>query len=249
MSEKDTITIYWSSASFSTEDPSWDLVYPSPESVFSKLVTSNTQLGIMPKCPAVKNLLKNTFCFESAITDVFDLPSDFMAEIAYTEEEHVHIPAQARLRVAKMRKTSYEGFINLSYNMSWLFFADEPLEVKFTAPYFPNVSPVPGALLSPGIFDIGRWFRPFKLDYHVPLSAKKFEVNEGDALFYLEALTEKKVVFKRYVMSPRLSNIMTEGSESPIRYGQNASLEKRYSMGDKSELSTRVLNEIKKNLV
>ena len=246
MSDKDTVTIYWSSGNFTTEDPSWELAYQNPVSTFSKLITANTELGIMPRCPAVKNLLKNTFSFESAFTDTFALPSDMMASIAYTEEEKVHIPTESRLRIAKLRKTSYEGFININYNMSWVFFADEPLEVKITAPYFPNVSPVPGALLSPGIFDIGRWYRPIRLDYHVPLSAETFEINEGDALFYLEALTKKKVVFKRYVMSPRLTSMMTESAESPIRYKKNASLEERYLMGEKSSLADRVLTEIKK---
>jgi hypothetical protein len=249
MSDKDTITVYWSSGNFTNQEPSWDLAYQAPTAIFSTLVASNTELGSMPRCPAVKNLLKNTFSFGSAVTDMFGLPSDFMAEIANTEDERVYIPTQARFSVSKARKTSYEGFINLDYNMCWIFFADEPLEVKVTAPYFPTVSPVPGALLSPGRYDIGRWYRPIRLDYHVPLSAEKFEINEGDALFYLEALTTKKVVFKRYVMTPRLSSMMKESAESPTRYKKDASLEERYSMGNKSELSARVLTEIKKNLI
>lgn len=244
----DTITIYWAPAQFSTFDQSWDYLYAQPESVFTQMIRNSPANGTMTTCPAIKGSFKNTFVFRSNIDDEFEIPEGVLEQLS-TQDENIDVPVNSKLSLFNIRKTSYEGYANLCYNMSWALFAEEPVEAKFTAPYYPASSPIEGALMSGGQFDIGSWFRPFNLDWHVPFKAKSFSLKEGQPIFFLEILTDKKVEFKRYAMSPRLFSLAKEMANSSRSYGKFKTLAQRYEGAKRAQISEIVLSEIKRNLI
>jgi len=135
--------------------------------------------------------------------------------------------------------------------MSWLFFCEEPLLARFTAPYFPPKSPAKDAILAMGEFDIGLWFRNFNLDYMIPDGSTNFDINIDDPLFYLQLYTNKKVVFKRFIHTDITQKLSEEFSQTSNRRGKKMgiSFNKRYELSRKTMLPELVLNEIKKNLV
>jgi hypothetical protein len=249
MFKKNTITVYWAPAMFSLDEASWNMLYPDPKLLLPNLYETKTENAIMPRCPAVKEKLKNIASFHSSIDDVFDLPNEQMREIAFTDSSGDRLLVPAKVSLHKVRESSMEGFINVEYNLGWVFFSEEPLEAKFTAPYFPATTPVEGAYLSSGQYDIGRWFRPYMLDYHIPLGAKRFSVKEGDPLLFVDFLTDKKVILKRFQITKRLKALFQEASTSSRRYGTKMTLEKRYKMASDSRIPQIVLEEIKKNLI
>ena len=248
MRSRKPIIVYWAPAAFNAGLDSWDMLYQEPTFVFSEKIKMNTHNGIMPLCPATKNALKNVVSLNSAIDDSFDLPTEFLNDVAYMDNA-VPIPTESKIDLLKERKSSLDGYVNFSYNLKWLFFASEPLEARFTAPYFPNKSPVDGAILSIGQYDIGKWFRPFNLDYHVPLGSKHFSILENDPLAYIEFMTDRKIIFKRFLLSPILRGISTESVDSGLRYGKNKGLAHKYQMAEKSKIRQIVLSEISKNLI
>jgi hypothetical protein len=249
MAKKDKITIYWSPAKFNADTDSWALLYPEPESVLQKAYQLNKHKGIMPHCPAVKDTLKNVYSFSSALTDSFDLPTGIMESIAYTDTIEEPIETDSKLSFYKMRKSSMDGYININYNMGWLFFASEPVEAKMTAPYFPAISPVKGAMFSAGQFNIGKWFRSVSMDYHIPVTSNKFEIEAGDPLFFIDFITDKKIEFRRFNLSPRLHNLANEMGSSTTRYEKRQSLWKRYQMAHNAKIPQMILTEIKRNLL
>lgn len=249
MSKKKVITVYWSPATFDTTEPSWDTLYPEPVFVLPQFYTKSNRKNEMGSCPAVKKTLRNVLCFNSAIDDVFDLPNSFMRDVAFTDTDNQLIPVDSKLYFRKIRKSSMPDHINVGYNLSWVMFADQPLEVKFTAPYFPAISPVEKAFLSSGEFDIGRWFRPFTLDYHIPINSNEFKIEAEQPLFFAEFLTEKKIVVKRFQLTPRLKNMMDESTFAPVRYGKGLSLIQRYKMAHNANIPKMVLQEIEKSLL
>jgi len=246
---KKTITVYWSPATFDTTETSWDSLYPEPSFILPGFHKSSGPKNSMASCPAIKKTLRNVLCFNSAIDDVFDLPNHFMSQVAFTDTDNQLIPVDSKLYFRKIRKSSMPNYINVGYNLSWVMFADEPVEVKFTAPYFPSVSPVEKAFFSTGQFDIGKWFRPFTLDYHIPLKSKEFRIEANQPLFFAEFLTEKKIVVKRFQLTPRLKHIMDESTFAPLRYGQNLTLAQRYKMAHNAKIPKMVLQEIQKSLL
>jgi hypothetical protein len=247
--KKNTITVYWAPSIFTTNDPSWDMLYTEPKFLMEELNKKNKHDGLMIKCPAIKQNLKNVVSFNSAIDDVFSLPGDKMKNIAFTETALEPIETTSKLFFAKMRKSSMDGFINVKYNMNWTLFADEPLEMRFTAPYFPTASPTENSYLASGQFNIGKWFRELSLDYHIPLESKQFSIKRGQPLFFAEFLTDKKIVMKRFQISPRLKSLLQETAQSTSRYGKFKTLLDRYKMAHDARIPEIVLNEIKKNLI
>lgn len=249
MAKNDVITIYWAPAKFVADQDSWALLYPEPVGVLKKAYKLNKHKGLMPGCPAMRETLKNVYSFNSAIDESFDLPTQVLKSVAYTDSEKDLIPTDSKVAFYKERKSSIDGYINVNYNLGWLLFASEPVEARMTAPYFPATSPIKGAMLSTGQFNIGRWFRQLTMDYHVPITANRFELKAGDPLMFIEFLTDKKIKFKRFNLSPKLDAIATEMGLSPKRYEKKISLWKRYQMAHNAKMPQLILTEIKKNLV
>lgn len=250
MKDTDTITIYWTSTSYKPDEESWTMIYKNPVSLSSELRSKkNDGFSGMFICPATNDFLKNIFVFKSAITDKHTLPIPHFSNPPFQDKVMITLPTDGNIRLYTVRPSSLKGYSNILYNMSWLLFADEPVVAKFTAPFCPPTLPSSNAILSPGQFDIGKWYRPYHLDYHIPSNVDTFEIIENDHLFYLDLQTEKKVLFKKYMSSPKLETLAKEASASPDRYGRFKSLKERYLMAKESNYTQQVLTEIKKNLV
>jgi hypothetical protein len=244
---EDIITIYWSPSAFNQDDTNWNFLYSDPVSVLADLNTiRNKSTRNLFTCPAYTHSMKNVFVFKSMLEEKVKLDHDFyIAKGGYPFPHY----GKSKILLNELRESSLENYVNLTYNMSWLFFADEPVEARFTAPYFPTATPAPGAMLATGQFNIGNWYRDYVLDYHIPVGTDEFVVKEDQPLFYLELRTEKKVVFKRYNMTQELKRIAQESANSPINYEANKTLSYRYNIFKKSSSPERVLSHIKNNLI
>lgn len=245
----DPIIVYWAPAGYNLEHESWSLTYSEPVSVLSNFLSETTSKSEIRSCPATKSLFKNTFAINSALEERIDLSNSGLELKAGTESRREPVGSGAKIELRKERQSSYPGYINVTYNLSWLFFASEPVKMRWTAPYFPASQPTQGSLFSPGVMDIGQWFRPVNLDYHIPVSANSFNIDEGQPLAFVEIETDRRVVFERFELSNRLWHLSTELSSSSTNYGKNKSLIQRYKMAKNSRLSDRVLSEIRKNLI
>jgi hypothetical protein len=251
--EKDYITVYWAPAPFVQEESSWSFLYSEPVSVVSELLkmknVSNKpkNLQSMFGCPAYVESMKNVFVVKNVLENTVDM-SQITPHLT-NPNYPVYFNNLGPLQIKIEREPSITNYTNVTYNMGWIFFADEPLEVKFTAPYFPASSPGEGVILSTGQFDIGAWYRDFNLDYHVPLETELLTFKEDQPLFYMDFKTDKKIVLKRYKLTKELKNISEEFVYSRERYGRFKSLQHRYNMSKKSMMPEQILTEIRKNIV
>ena len=251
MKNKNTLVVYWTPASYISDVESWATLYREPVSIFSSLRSlksdAKTNLFI---CPAMKDGLKNVFSLNSALNDTHDLPKEYLQStntLEITTPES--IITGGKVSLLRARKSSLNGYSNLVYNMKWLFFSEEPVIAKITAPYVLSTRPAEGVIFASGQFDIGQWPRAISLDYHIPLETEKFIVKEDDPLFYIEIETNKNIIFKRSNMSSRLNHLCAESSLSPSRYGMFKSLKERYEMATKANVRQQVITEMKKNLI
>jgi hypothetical protein len=252
MKSKETLTIYWGSLSYDPNASSWAMLYRSPESLNKVLRENKSNFsGGMFLCPATNDFAKNMFVFRSNLDDIHILPTADLASMALLEPRGTFdlIDTGGKISLLKPRPSSFDGYINLTYNMSWALFAEENVNVRFTPPYLPPFSPAQGAFLAAGEFDIGQWYRPYNLDYHIPVTTETLEFKVEDPFFYMEVKTNKKVEFKRYISSPKLEALALEAKDSPNQYGRLQSLKERYVMAKNSGIREQILTEIKKNLV
>jgi hypothetical protein len=234
----------------------WEMLYREPQSVYSAIkskanVSSLKSGESMFACPASNDLLQNVYTIKSNINDYYELPVEFLKELEQQEfVKNVILPMNKnKISFVVRRKSSLEGYWDIEYNLHWAFFAEESLKMKMTSPYFPHETPTHGAFVTAGQMDIGQWFRDINLNYFVPKTATSMEFKVDDSLLYLEFMTDKKIIFKRFRMTPLIEEILQENAESPQRYGKYLPLAKRYEMARKSKLRERVLTEIKKNLI
>lgn len=246
---RDEVVIYWSPVPFDPEHESWNFLYPEPQNLYSELIDRTTNSSPIRFCPATKSNMKKIFSFKSNIDDFIDLSRHSLENLDQNVSDNVFLPYDSKVSLKKARKSSYPGYINVSYNLGWYFFASEPVVARMTAPYFPAVTPTEGALFATGEFDIGQWFRPFNPDYHLPYESKSFNVKAGDPLFFLEIFTEKQIVFKRFVTNDIIKNISFEMAEAPKRYGPLDKLLNRYKMFNSTKTKEILLDQIKKNTV
>lgn len=245
----DELIIYWTPQAFVTSKESWNLLYQKPRNVYSELIDMSSTKSPIRLCPATKDNLTKTFSIYSALEESIDFSDIDLEELDKNTPIQTNFNIRSVIALQKDRESSFPGYLNFSYNLSWLFFAEEPVIARFTAPYFPTSSPAQGAYLAPGQFDIGQWFRPFNLDYHIPYSTKSFNINTTDPLFFVEIFTNKKVVFKRFVKNAVIDNIATEMSSAPAIYTPFKKLSQRYDMFNKSQIREILLKEIKKEII
>jgi hypothetical protein len=242
---KRPIVIYWSPATFSKEDESWNLLYRDPENVFSSIIKNTIPKFGIRECPAVKDNLKNVFTIKSNHEDHIKLHRDLL------EDHNVGLlPTESVVTLRHMRQSSYPGYANLFYNMRWAFFSSEPVIARMSSPYYPATTPTPGAIMATGQYDIGQWFRYFDLDYHVPIDSTSFDVNIGDDLMFIEIMTDRKVIFKRFWMTNAINHMAYEMSSSTGRYQINyKTLQHRYNLFNKTSMRQMLLREIEANLI
>jgi hypothetical protein len=257
--KKNDLIVYWAPTAFLLKNESWNFLYSEPKPVFSqfsnneKYVINKENKRSFIKCPATQNLFKNVFYFENTADaninfDLNNLGYDINKN--YPPEHYpVNIPFSGNgmgLRV--VRDMTIKDYLSIEYNMSWIFFAEEPVVARMTPPYFPYNEPTENSIMASGEYDIGQWFRAYRLNYEVPTSSTKFNLKPGDPLFYIEFKTDKNIIFKRFDFTDKLQALATESAISPNIFGKNKKLLDRYALGKKSRLRERVLFEIKKNV-
>ncbi len=252
------ITVYWSTPSYLENESSWHFLYREPESLFKNVykIHSDTidKKETLFACPAFNDHASNVFVFSSAIDDTINIQDGVLDNFLYRKKdvgsEQLVIPTDSKLILRNARQSSLTGYVSVSYNMSWILFSDEPLVAKFIAPYYPQTSPCEGSLLSVGKFDIGKIYRPFQLDYHIPLKTKQMVFKKEDPLFYVEFETDRPIIFKRYEYSFKLDRVVKEVIKTYSQmFGQRIPLSKRYEDAKMAKIPELVLSEIRKNLV
>jgi hypothetical protein len=248
MSNKEII-VYWSPFPFTKETSQWNMLYRQPESLLSNLRLNRKKTDSISfwSCPVFIDTIKKTYQIKNNFDMDYVLPIDEIIENQEkTEQFDINIgPVSLRAE----RKPSLENHINLSLNISWIMFADEPVEVKLTAPYFPPVTPGEGVMLAPGQFDIGSWYRPLNIDYHIPITTTELKFKKNDPLLYLEFLTDKKIVFKQYNFTKYLRELAQECIGYHTRYGKNIPLLEKYYVFKQSRMRELILKEIQNNLI
>lgn len=247
------IIVYWAPATFIPSSQSWNFLYREPYPLFLDLVSMKSKDkrdNNIFSCPVSNDFFKNIFSVKSNLAESFDFPEGFLKNAETIQDFPYELgPINNKVSIQKVRESSYLNYVDIVYNMQWIFFSEEPLIARFTQPYYPAKSPCEGSLLSSGEFDIGRWFRKYNLNYHIPIDAKTFSIEVDDPLFYIELMTDKKVIFKRFNFTDSLYQLSNEFSQSPTRYGKFWPLSERYEMAKKSKVLDVVLKEIKNNLV
>lgn len=251
--DSNTITVYWAPFPFTKESEQWNIFYREPEPVLADLKMNRKKMDKGSSnfwiCPTFIEHIKNVYQVKNNVDFNYSLPMEEIVKrqnISGQEMFNINIE---KISLNSPRASSLNGYINLSLNMSWLMFADESVNVRITAPYFPNVTVGDGVLVAPGGFDIGSWYRPFAYDMHIPTTTTELKFKKDDPLLFFEFQTDKKIIFKRYCMTDYLRELSNECLRFVDRFGFNVKLIEKYRIFKQSKMREIILKEIKNNLV
>lgn len=242
--DKKELVIYWAPQT----EPKWNLLYSNPTYLYADLAKEkNTKSGSlnMLSCPAVINKFSHTLVFN------FPIPSSYVYDFSNEEAPVMRAKDANEIAVgcSTLRPPTLRHRPLVTMNLYYMFFCEEPLMASFTPPYFHEPKYLKQGAVSAGNFDIGRWFRPYPIEIMLWKDKGELDFEEGEPLFYVEFMTERPIVLKRFKASQDLLDYSSSGAQSSILFEKRVPLTKRYQRFKETSQRELVLKEIHENLL
>ena len=135
------------------------------------------------------------------------------------------------------------------YSLNWAFFAEnDSLMMSISSPFASRAPHMNYGTIAPGIYDIGKWFRSFNLEYNLWPGIEEFKIKEGEHIAYVHFQTDKKIVLKRFEINDKLAGYLLAASTS-TNWQKKIPLSKRYEIFKKTRMKELVMKEIRRNTI
>ena len=229
-------------------------LYKEPSSVWQELLEIKDQNIISSKvtttylqCPATREALSSVF--------VVRCPCYSSAEVLIKEDNQIEKVEQAwtgasQCEITMSHAPTLYNQLLIIVNYPFIFFSEESLFMRSTSPWFHSAPHTSLGGIVPGLYDIGRWFRPLNFEYNLWYKNNRFELGEGEPMAYLEFSTSKPVVFKRFELTQTLINLATDSIHTRTKQTRGLNgLWNRYKMFDESYAKKIITKEIKAHLL
>lgn len=242
---KKPINVYWSIESNIIEETDWSFLYPKPKTLFSKLIEQRNNPKDIKSyffCPAVTQKFKKTLVFDNNINCSYEFGK-------INEDFYIKPTSSEFINVQYSRKPTIKNGPTFAFSLSYLFFADDLLDVSFTAPYFNKPNYFNNGTIMPGEFNIGTWFRPYNFEIQMWENNGNFYLINEEPLFYAEFKTDRPILLHRFNQSKKISQYQSANINSNLLFGSFQSLSEKYEKFKKVGFKEKILTEINKNLI
>lgn len=247
-SNNEEINVYWAPYFASSEVNSmgdWSLLYPEPTNLYSDILKLKTINDDSHRsfflCPAIKDNFKSTYVFKSAMSSEYSY--EYKDDYLSIEEKSKNV-----LGYDLQRKPTISVGPLIRFNLSYIFFAEEDLDVMFSSPNFHKPKYTNYGTIIPGQFNIGSWFRPYEFEVQMWNNKGSFILEEDEPIFYAKFITNKKIKLNRFILNEKLLSYSEHCLKSPRTIKSNIPLSERYKRFKESKINNLVLKEIKENL-
>jgi hypothetical protein len=224
-----------------------EIMFTPPTSLWSELTTQLYDQSVSRnffQCPAVKDTLTPTYVIYNPLTSSAEVEIKDSGEVGEVRQQ----PGRdSQIRVTMPHAPSLTNQLLVVYNLQHIFFAEEPVLMRLTSPWFHKAPHMQYGSLIPGNYDIGRWFRPINFEYNLWDGGTKLSIEAGEPLAYVEFGTDRKIVLKRFEATEKLHTIGAEVIHA--RSKKWKTLGSRYELFDRSPLRKIILKEISGNLL
>lgn len=238
------ITVYYASPDNLNQTEDWSILYKEPVSLSSLLNKNinknrNKELGNRAylSCTAYQNISKNLYVLENPIESSYKIINNVALSTGKNS-----------LSATIKREPQLNNQILLEYSYPIILFSDESLEVQFTAPYFINAPHIQYGSVTPGQYNIGKWFRPIQIEFNLWSNVDEFVIKQDEPLAFINFLTDKKIKFKMFEMSNELAKIMNVCSTASS-WESNVPLVNRYVRFHESKMLNKTLAKIKERII
>ena len=240
------INVYWAVANTGME-VDWQLMMEEPRplrrDIYNNKNRSNKDRQTFLKCPAVTNVINNTLVWRSPKDTSVDVEiQDGMVELYRRIDNGDMFPWYPE------HQPTISNNILITFEYHIIFFADQDVDVLFSAPYFSKAPHLQYGAIVPGKFNVGSWFRPYNAEMNLWAGNTHMEFKEGEPIAYFTFLTDEKINVHQFRMTQELRDISysmtSSGTWLPFK-----PLQERYKMFKQRNMRNMILNKIKENLV
>ena len=230
--------IYW--APYFVGDTDWTILHEQPQILFDVL-RNDVNRDVLKSdnvflCPSFSNLVKKIL----PITSPFDTK--------YIRKDKDIFPDSKHHLEILIRTSSFKDCINFVPLYQRIFFSEEDVNITLTSPYFSKSPHMKYGSITPGSFNISKWFRPINFEFTLWPDSDKIEFKKGEDIAYAHFDTENDIEFVQFTMNDELYNIQ-RACETSSAWASQEPLCTRYDRFNKSNLNKIVMREIKKNIV
>ena len=250
MSKKDPIVVYWAPYSHhEVGTGEWNLLYSDPSNKYIDLIKNKSKVcesrNSFFACPAFGDKLKNTYVFKSPIESSYNYDFSNMENFLIEPQK----PNKPYLQIQSPRIEALSDKPQIRIGLEYLFFCEEPLKATFSAPYFDQAKYLKYGAIAPGTFDIGQWFRPYPVEITLWDKVGEFCIEEDEPIFYVEFLTDRPVVIKRFKPTKEILSYAYACSTSPSTIKKAIPLLERYRKFKNTRMNDLVMSEIRDNIL
>jgi hypothetical protein len=193
-------------------------------------------------CPSVRSKFKKILTFSNAL--------DFSYEYDFSSEEpYIKNTTDTYVTIHQIRDNGIEQKPTIWFAYGYIMFADEPLIVNFTSPYFDKPQYTNYGSVVPGSFDVGKWFRPFNFEIQLWNPKGDIKFVDKEPLFYAELQTDRKVNVHIFDHTEKIERLSLACVKSTEMFGNGQTLLSRYNKFKNAGLREKILAQIKNNIV
>jgi len=239
--KKNPITVYWA-----PNTTLWNMLYPDPTLVMEDLYkrkNKNSGKKHFFACPAFGDKIKKTYCFK------FPLNAGYEWDFSDPINKYFKPTSDSFVNFTILREPTIDNCPQIEFSLYYLFFCEESLVATFTPPFFSPPNYTKYAATAPGSFDIGQWFRPYPVEMTFWEEKGKIKFESGEPLFYVEFLTDRPVILKRFTPTDKITQYAAAGANSSDYLGKNVPLLSRYKTFKETQMNRLIFKEIKDNIL
>jgi hypothetical protein len=244
MAKKEPIIVYWSPYAKLDRLSYINMLCEPPKKVFSIMGRPLPESGHNPAsihaCRGIQDLLRNTYTVTAPITSTATLAGSIHDPLVTASEQ-----------VWLKRAGSMQGVYSIDYDFSWVFFCEEPVNIRVTPPYLNKTSVDATGYLTSGSFKMNEWFRPINCSYNLWPGATSITITEGEPLMYIEfeTIDERPVILKQFELTESLDNLIADSLVKFKLIKPFSSLEDVYERFTRSNRHKMALKAIKESVL
>ena len=191
-------------------------------------------------CPAFRDYYHNVYGIKSLYTYSLEIDGDKCKADMYNQE---FFDSNVNVRSTEQKLLSVKQRVS--------FITDSPsLKMSQEHPCFEDNKFTESSYVVPGMFDIGKYYRNLDFAFHLKESHNRVEFDEGDTIYYLRFHTDERVSCKQYFITDRLREYRDMVDDIRMfSVAHNRPLSYFYDIYKRSNLKSRIIKEIKENLV
>ena len=190
------------------------------------------------KCPAFKDLFKNTFGLKS----LFDYDLQFGDDIKSTKHDQYFFDQMIKIRNPRSRLASL-------HSRYILIAEDDSLEMEFLPSMMENNSFNATSILIPAVMDVGKYLRVQECAFHC--REDKMVIKEDDIYAYIKFNTNEDIKFQRFLWTDEIEKTINHTVAGVKEYRRRTFKPLAWYYKKQQALKTkqRVMKLIKTNLL